>query len=163
MCSRIVFKSPKHLKTLIVAGALVLILCQPLKAHDLRFGFANYNEIVRNSKVYNEISAHSKQLLEQLREFEKEQLAKISVAPPEQKKAIRESIKNKRANVSIATKINWNKKKAYQQIIRGQIKEVAESHKLSLVFLDEHERTVILMGEFIDITDEVLARINENE
>jgi Skp family chaperone for outer membrane proteins len=161
MCSRIEFKPLNYLNVFIVAGALLLMPCQPLKAQGLRIGFADYNKIVRNSNVHNEISAHSEQLIEQLREFEKEQSTKIGAAPPEQKLAIRESIKNKRANVTVATRINWNKKKAHLQTIREQIKAVAERNKLSLVFLDE--RTVILTGEFIDITDEVIARINENE
>jgi len=148
-------------KLLVIAVFMPLLLCHPLKAQDLRVGFADSYKILENSEVRKEINAHSNKLIEQLREFEKEQAAKLRAASAERRKAIRESIGDKRNNVKIALEINKNKMQAYLQTIRDRIKEVAERHSLSLVFTDE--RTIILVDDFMDITDEVIARINEQE
>lgn len=150
------------MKSLVVVIAFVtLMLCQPLNAQDCHVGFADAYKILENSVVRKEIIAHSDRLTEQLREFEKEQSAKLRAALPKQRQAIRDSIGDKRSIVRIALQINKNKMQAYNQTIRDCIKDVAERHKLSFVFIEE--RVVVLVDGFTDITDEVIARINEQE
>ena len=149
----------KKLKVVIVL--MTLLTCQPLKAQDFLVGFADANKILKYSIVLKEITAHSKSLTEQLREFEKEQTASYRTATPEQQQAIQASIADKRDAIKIALQINKNKIQDHHHSIRRRIKEIAEIHKLSHVFISEN--MVVLVDGYKDITDEVIARINEQE
>ena len=146
---------------IVVVVFMTLLPCQTLKAQDCHVGFADAHKILENSIVRNEIIAHSNSLTEQFREFEKKQTASFSTATPEQRQAIQASIADKRDAIKIALQINKNKMQDHHQSIRDRIKEVAKRHKLSHVFTNES--IVLLIDGYKDITDEVIARINEQE
>ena len=150
------------MKRLTVVSVLLTILtCMPLNAQDCHVGYADAIKILENSVVRKEINAHSKSLTEQLRKYENEQTARFSTVSPEQRQAIQASIADKRGAIKIALRINKNKMQDHHHSIRDRIKEIAERHKLSYVFTTES--MVVLVDGYKDITDEVIARINEQE
>lgn len=144
---------------LYLVPVIMLLICPSLVSEELRVGFVDFRKVVEQSRIHKQIKAHSEMLNKRFREYEKEQYAKINYLPIAQQIETRNRVNEKRYNLSLAVKINQNKLLAYNETIRTKIREIAHEHRINLVYLNQD--MVILISDYIDITEEVIETINQ--